>query len=368
MVDELSIICKAIPEFTKEQIKEIVDKAQATEETKKTWESLDIIKKIEVIRHTLKPKPQFEAPEDVSTPQSKNSKGQAVNMDNQSNKGLIYAIVIGVVAIVVSVIFGSSQFVSKADFTKNIQGMNDVLTKAVNGVNDTKTTLNNKISEIPGMITTQTSGINTQMSQLTQQISSLSTDLNNKINSINSNVASYNQDVSNIKKEISSLQQSISGISGNVSNLSSSISALSANVSSKDDIKALQDKVRLLEIQLQQSYITLTPSTSTMVLYPMTDNYTGNLQILNSGANSTIMNLVLSLQSQNTTNITVNNAWIDGFVPLYSKTISSPNVTFTFSNLTIPPGTTQFNPQIKMDYSGVTQNGSNTWNVSWSKN
>lgn len=360
MVDELSIICKAMPEFTKEQIKEIIDKAQATEENKKTWDSLDIIKKIEVIRHTLKPKPQFEPPEEVS-PSKKKSVGSA-NMDNQSNKGLIYAVVIGIVAVVVSIMFVSSQFVSKADFTKNIQGMNAVVDKAVNNVNQTKDMLTSKIAEIPGMITTQTSGLSNQVLQSNQQINNISTDLNNKINGIQTTLT---QNVAELKKSNEVLSTSVS----------SQIKTISDNVTSNEN--ALKSQIASLQEQLNklQTQVTNTQTLSNLIVSGTSTNISfpiPSLIITNSNTSSvdtTNVAVTLTMTPPSGITITSPNYSITGSGGLISTTLSLKTTLGSLGISSVAPGTITIPaPNITLVATPQITSTNVTWLAIWSKN
>ncbi|MCJ7655157.1 MAG: hypothetical protein MUO97_07680 [Dehalococcoidia bacterium] len=146
-------------------------------------------------------------------------KGQ-VNMSGGLMKTAIVSALVTLVVIVGMGMMGGGTFVTKADFTKNITGMNTAVQTAVAEVSQKQAEINTVIQGIPAQV-------------------------NNAVASV---LGGINNQLSSISSSVSGLASTVDSLSSTVGTLDTQLKATNAEIVTQAAlIKALQDKVTALE-------------------------------------------------------------------------------------------------------------------------
>ena len=259
--------------------------------------------------------------------------------------GVISAIVSAVVIMIMSSM-GVLPFVSRTDFTKNVQGIIATIDKNKADLSATVEGLRVAVNNIPATVTNQVNtAVNTAMGQTVNQINAQIKALNDQITGVANIQTQTKADTANLVTKVDALTKSTTDLSAKVDGLTTKVTTLQT--------QATDYETRIKVLEAKQT--TATPSPTTRDPLEFNVKTIGNMPMQFTGiSDTTPVGVMWQLDITNTTKTTIDQIVMNLQVmssTLYPSTwaINSPSMT---SNSTVWSQVPTGNNQVIMFVSG----------------
>lgn len=213
------------------------DKKEKTREQQLEQEIEELKKRLDE-KPPVATKEEVEAEEPPLTP-TPPATGIAQFMGGGTLKTAIISFLVTILVVTGLGTFGGGNFVTKNDFTRNIQDVISAIDTVQTGIADDQQKVNDAVAQIPGQVT---NAVNQQIGSLRDTVQASSTqvsDLTSRVDTLNSNISGFSSTLATLTDKINTLEDQVADYEDRIAELESQPSTpTSDGVARSGDITA----------------------------------------------------------------------------------------------------------------------------------
>lgn len=210
------------------------DKKEKTREQQLEQEIEELKKRLDE-KPPVATKEEVEAEEPPLTP-TPPATGIAQFMGGGTLKTAIISFLVTILVVTGLGTFGGGNFVTKNDFTRNIQDVISAIDTVQTGIADDQQKVNDAVAQIPGQVT---NAVNQQIGSLRDTVQASSTqvsDLTSRVDTLNSNISGFSSTLATLTDKINTLEDQVADYEDRIAELESQATTTTDGVVRLGDI------------------------------------------------------------------------------------------------------------------------------------